>query len=207
MSQPGFLCVDEVAVSRGGRVVLRGVSFDLGPGEAVRVTGPNGAGKSTLLRALAGLLPLAAGKVNWGEAGEREEAQAAAERTHYLGHVSGLKGALTAAENLRFAAALAGAGVGTPGMALERLGLGPVADLPLAYLSSGQRRRVALARLLVAWRPLWLLDEPATALDGDARATLDAMLTQHLARGGCIVAATHARLDLGAARELRIEPA
>ena len=202
----GSLDVDGVAVARGGRIVLDGVSFRLDPGEALAVTGPNGVGKSTLLRALAGLVPLAAGRVAWVEpqAGAAREPPPLAERLHYLGHADGLKTALTARENLAFAAAVLGAPLAAPAEALRRLGLGPVIDLPVAYLSAGQKRRTALARLLVAHRPLWVLDEPATALDRDARASLASVMADHLAAGGLVLAATHARLGLDGARELQI---
>ncbi len=196
--------VDDLAVARGGRTVLRGVSFSIGPGEAIQVTGPNGVGKSTLLRGLAGLLPLAGGQVRWHEPEDLNESSVA-ERLHYVGHSDGLKGAMTARENLAFGAALAGRAAMAPEAALARAGLALVVDLPTAYLSAGQRRRVALARLLVADRPLWLLDEPATALDRAALATLATMMADHLADGGLIVAATHAALGLEDARELRLE--
>lgn len=184
--------------------MLDGVSFHLDPGEALAVTGPNGVGKSTLLRALAGLLPLAAGRVAWIEFGATRDPPPLAERLHYLGHADGLKTALTARENLAFAAAVLGAALATPAEALERLGLGHVIDLPVAYLSAGQKRRTALARLLVAHRPLWVLDEPATALDRDARASLAAIMADHLAAGGLVIAATHAGLGLDGARELQV---
>ena len=191
-------------MARGGRTLVRDVSFRMGPGEAVQVTGPNGVGKSTLLRGLAGLLPLAAGLVRWREPDEATEG-ALMERLHYVGHADGLKAALTARENLAFGAALAGRVALSPEEALERAGLPQVIDLPVAFLSAGQRRRVALARLLAADRPLWLLDEPATALDRAALALLGAMMADHLAGGGLIVAATHAPLELGAARGLSLE--
>ncbi len=202
----GSLEIDGVAVARGGRTVLDGVSFRLDPGEALAVTGPNGAGKSTLLRALAGLLPLAAGRTTWveGPGGAGHEPAPLPERLHYLGHADGLKTALTARENLAFVAAVLGARLGEPAEALARLGLGHVVDLPVGYLSAGQKRRTALARLLVAHRPLWVLDEPATALDRDGRASLAAIMADHRAAGGLIVAATHAGLGLDGARELRI---
>jgi heme exporter protein A len=187
-----------VEIHRGGRRVLTGVSFALWPGEAMIVTGPNGAGKSTLLRALAGLLPIASGKLE-GHAGE----MTLAEMTHYVGHAEALKNALTAAENIDFWGATLGshvAGIGADA-ALARFGLAHVADLPAAYLSAGQRRRVSLCRLLAARRPLWLLDEPTTALDKASQARLAEIMTEHRATGGMIVAATHAPLGLDDARE------
>ena len=168
------------------------------------VTGPNGAGKSTLLRALAGLLPLASGTITCTglPAGEP-----LASYTHYLGHRDALKSPLTAQENLAFWAAmlvLPGAGGLSPEAALARLGLPHIAGFPVSYLSAGQKRRVALARLLVAARPLWLLDEPTTALDVVAQACLAEIMQAHLAGGGAVIAATHAPLGLAGARELNL---
>lgn len=197
------LAVDGLSVSRSGRTVLTSLSFRLLSGQALEVRGPNGAGKSTLLRALAGLLPKDSGAV-WLEGGR--EGAGPAEQAHYFGHADGLKSALSAGENLAFAAGLLGGVADTAKAALGGLGLSHVADLPVAYLSAGQRRRVALARLLVAPRPLWLLDEPTAALDAAAQATLAGLMTQHLGAGGLIVAATHAPLELPGAATLRLEP-
>ena len=167
------------------------------------VTGPNGSGKSTLLRALCGFLPLEAGGFAL-EGGDAE--RTVGEQAHYLGHADGVKGALTAGENLAFAAAMLG---GEPSrdaqrQALAQVGLAHVIDFPARLLSAGQRRRVALARLLVAERLLWLLDEPATALDAAAQAALAALMQAHLRRGGVILAAAHAPLGIGGAQELKL---
>jgi len=194
------LSARDIAIERGGRSILEGLSFEARAGAALVLLGPNGAGKSTLLRAIAGFLPLAAGAFvldgGSSEASLGEQAQ-------YLGHADALKGALTAGENLAFWAAMlsAGSGVGkgdsrTPGEALARLGLAHVHDFPALSLSAGQRRRVALARLLVAPRPIWLLDEPTTALDAAAQGLFAAIMREHLAAGGLIIAATHAPLGL-----------
>lgn len=170
-------------------------------GEALLVTGPNGAGKSTFLRVLAGLLAPAAGSLTLEGAGVEQPGQAA----HYLGHAEALKGALTARENLEFWSAMLAMGdLGLdPQAALERVAMNHAPDIPVSYLSAGQRRRVAIARLLVAPRPLWLLDEPTTALDAASQARLAGLMKDHLAAGGLIVAATHGDLGL-AARELRL---
>ena len=166
------------------------------------VTGRNGAGKSTLLTILAGGLRPDAGAIRLDDAGERT----LPECLHLVGHRDGLKSALTARENLDFARDI----LGEPGLsaidALDVVGLGHAASLPAGYLSAGQRRRVALARLLVARRPLWLLDEPTSALDTASQDMLLDLMRRHLADGGLLVAATHAPLDLPGARELRIEP-
>ena len=179
----------DLALARGGRRLAQGLTFSLRGGEALLVTGPNGAGKSTFLRVLAGLLAPASGSLTLRGAGVEAPGQAA----HYLGHAEALKGALTARENLEF----------TPGEALERVAMNHAPDLPVSYLSAGQRRRVAIARLLVAPRPLWLLDEPTTALDAASQTRLAGLMKDHLAAGGLIVAATHGDLGLEA-RELRL---
>ena len=194
------IAVENLACRRSGRLVFEGLSFSLDEGQALVVTGRNGAGKSSLLGILAGQLRPEAGAVRAEGIGERPLAEA----LHLVGHRDALKGALTAAENLAFARDLLGDGAATPGEALEAVGLAHAARLPVAYLSAGQRRRVALARLLVARRPLWLLDEPTAALDAAAQETLFALMGAHLSEGGLVIAATHAALPLPGATELRI---
>jgi len=207
----------DVTIERGERRLFSGLTFDVAAGEALIVTGPNGAGKSSLLRAIAGLTPAAAGAIAL-EGGDDE--QTVGEQAHYVGHADALKGALTARENLDFWARMLRGEAGAPARArqagalrvvaaLDRLGLAHVVDFPVNVLSAGQKRRVALARVLVAYRPLWLLDEPTSALDAAARTRLAEIMRAHLAGGGLIVAATHASLGLDA-RELKLgatEPA
>jgi heme exporter protein A len=195
--------VERLALERGGRRIVAGIGFSLGPGEALLVTGRNGAGKTTLLRALAGLLPLAAGMIAL-DGGDPDAPRAG--QVHFVGHREGLKDALTAAENLRFAAGLLGGDGAAVQRALDAVGLDRARDLPAGFLSAGQRRRLALARLLVAPRPLWLLDEPTTALDRPAQIRLAELVAAHRAGGGLVVVSTHAelawpdlrRLELGA---------
>src|SRR5580658_6322032 len=193
----------DLTIERGGRRVIAELSFEAPAGAALIVTGPNGAGKTSLLRALAGFLPIEAGNValEGGDAG-----RTVGEQAHYLGHADGVKGALTAGENLAFAAAMLGGRSSREAQrdALARVGLAHVIDFPARLLSAGQRRRVALARLLIADRPLWLLDEPATALDAAAQAALAAIMQGRLRGGGIIVAAAHAPLGLEGAREVRL---
>lgn len=196
------LHVVDLACRRSGRLVLSGVTFDLTDGEALVVTGRNGAGKSTLLETLAGLARPDAGTVTLAGLGERGLGEA----VHHLGHRDGSKAALTASENLAVAAACLGPSGTSPGAALERVGLGRARDLPAGFLSAGQRRRLGLARLLVAHRPLWLLDEPATALDRDGQDVLADLMEAHRAGGGAIVAATHAPLRLAGAAALDLAP-
>jgi heme exporter protein A len=198
----------QITIERGGRRLFSELSFELASGEALVVTGPNGAGKSSLLRAIAGLLRPASGAIRFeGDDGE----QSLGEQAHYLGHSDALKGALTAGENLEFWSAMLGANGNASGRgmgalaALDRLGLAHVVDFPVGFLSAGQRRRVALARLLVAYRPLWLLDEPTASLDAAAQTRLAEIMRVHLAVGGLIVAATHAPLGVEG-RELRLDP-
>lgn len=186
---------------RGERAVFSGLSFTVAPGDAVVLTGPNGAGKSSLLRLLAGLLLPAEGRLLW--AGEDALADRAghARRLRYLGHGDVLKPALTAAENLAFHARLWG---GEVSPALAALGLAELAALPARVLSSGQRRRLALARLALAPAALWLLDEPTVGLDAASVDRLGGLLAAHRARGGMVLAATHLPLPLPEARELRL---
>lgn len=164
------------------------------------MTGRNGAGKSTLLAVLAGRLEPDHGSIRAEGIGDAT----LPERLHWIGHRDALKSALTAEENLVFAQGLLGSPARDPYEALAALGLAHAAALPVAYLSAGQRRRVALARLLVAHRPLWLLDEPTSALDSASKEVLLGLMKQHLEGGGAIVAATHAPLGLDAS-EVRIE--
>lgn len=196
------LICETLACRRSGRRIFHGLSFALGPGEALMVTGRNGAGKSSLLAMLAGRLKPASGTIRVEDVGEAT----LAECLHVVGHRDGLKGALTAGENLDFARDLLGAPTASPRDALDALGLGHALRLPVAYLSAGQRRRVALARLLVCRRPLWLLDEPTAALDTASQGVLAGLMAQHRAEGGLVVAATHQPLGLDAARALRIAP-
>jgi heme exporter protein A len=202
------LVADNLSIDRGGRRIVDGLSFALAAGEALVVTGRNGAGKSTLLRAVAGLLPLAGGRIAWLGGGPSDDGVPLAAEAHYVGHADALKAALTAAENLTFWQAMLGgsarAGAMPPKAALAQLGLRHVADLPVRYLSAGQKRRVALARLLVVARPLWLVDEPTATLDADTRQRFAEILLAHLAEGGLVLAATHVPLGLIQASELRL---
>ena len=195
-----LLLADNLTVERGGRAILSGLSFRAESGEAVLLTGPNGAGKTTLLRALAGYIRPLAGRVLL-EGGGAD--LSLAEQSHFIGHLNAVKPSLTAQENLAFWAAYLGASH-PPAAALDRLGLGDLGNVPAGYLSAGQRRRLALARLLVARRPLWLLDEPTVSLDAASVALFAELAAEHLAGGGLVVAATHSALGLANARELRL---
>jgi heme exporter protein A len=196
----------DLACVRGGRRVFSGVSFAIAAGQALVLTGPNGAGKSSLLRVIAGLVHPAAGSVTL-EGSDPE--LSVGEQTHYVGHLDPLKPALTVTENLVFwARFLNGARAADEEALISRglaaAGLGDLAQLPAGYLSAGQKRRLSLARLLAAPRPIWLLDEPTTALDAASQERLHGLMQAHMAGGGLIVAATHGPLGLAEPLELKL---
>jgi heme exporter protein A len=196
------LSASNLACHRGGREVFAGVSFAVASGEALAVTGRNGAGKSSLLRTVVGLVRIAQGSLTL-EGGDPE--LTIAEQAHYLGHQDALKPSLSVAENLKFWAGFLGRKATDLAAALAAVGLDSLADLPAAYLSAGQRRRLSIARLLAVKRPIWLLDEPMSTLDAAAQDRLGALMRAHLADGGLILAATHGPLGLAATRELRLD--
>jgi heme exporter protein A len=185
---------------RGGREVFSRLDFEASAGEVLAVTGPNGSGKTSLLRLIAGLLTISGGSIDLA-GGESE--LTLPEQAHYLGHRDALKPALSVLENLGFWRDFLEGETSDAAKSLAAVGLGHACHLPAAYLSAGQRRRLSLARLLAVRRPIWLLDEPANALDSAGQGLFVELMSDHLARGGLIIAATHAPLGL-AARELRI---
>ncbi len=183
---------EAIAALRGERVVFRNVGLDLKPGEALVLHGPNGCGKTTLLRVIAGLLGLMSGRLLL--IGDDNKALAGEDRDraiHFVGHQDQIRPQLRVAETLAFHAALLGAPRDTVAPALEAWGLAELQGHSTALLSAGQRRRLSLARLSLQPRPLWLLDEPMTALDAASRQRLLAACHVHLGQGGLIVAATH----------------
>jgi len=192
------LCVEEVHVWCGDRHVLKGVSLDLDVGELLHVSGPNGAGKTTLLRVVSGLLRPEQGAVSWfgrSISSVRGEYQA---QLAYASHEPALKGDLTALENLRFAVGLKRRVTAAElGSSLERTGVAACADLPARVLSAGQRRRVAMARVLAMRASLWLLDEPFTNLDAAGSDLMTALLLAHVHEGGCALVVAHHDLTLG----------
>ena len=196
-----ILDVLDLACIRGDRAIFAGLSFSVPAGGALLLTGANGAGKSSLLRVIAGLLPAAGGEVVLEGTPSRTDPAGHALRLRYISSQDALKPALTVAENLAFYAALWGGDVAP---ALEALGLSPLASLPGRVLSTGQRRRLALARLALAPARLWLLDEPSLGLDAASVSRLGTLMARHRAAGGAILAATHLPLPLPDARELKL---
>lgn len=181
------LVVENLCVARGGVPVLEGVSFALGPGDALVLRGPNGAGKTTLLRTIAGLQPAVEGHIRMPQ-----------DSVAYAGHADGLKATLTVVENLEFWAAIFGSA--TIGSALDAFELSDLADRPAQGLSAGQRRRLGLSRMLVTGRPIWILDEPTVSLDARSVAMFADMVRAHLHDGGMALMATH--IDLGIEAEI-----
>ena len=196
------LVANELDGERGGETIFSGVSFSLSDGEGLLVTGANGSGKSTLLRIVAGLLPAAGGTVTL-EGGEPDWPDVMA-ACHYLGHQNALKPALSVIENLAAWRDYLGEPHVPVTEALEMVGLDEIGHLPLGYLSTGQKRRVAIARLLVSYRPVWLLDEPTAGLDRASDKQFAALMAAHLEDGGMILAATHLPLGLDWTHELRM---
>jgi heme exporter protein A len=191
----------DLACVRGGREVFRGLAFTVEAGEALVVTGPNGAGKSSLLRMVAGLVRPQQGQLEL-EGGDVELTRG--EHIHYLGHLDALKPSLSVRENLGFWAALLGGDGTKSDVALAAVGLGELAQLPAVYLSAGQRRRLAVARLIAVERSIWLLDEPTSTLDAAAQAMLADLMRAHLAGHGLILVASHGPIGLDGAKELRL---
>ncbi|PIV88980.1 MAG: heme ABC transporter ATP-binding protein CcmA [Hydrogenophilales bacterium CG17_big_fil_post_rev_8_21_14_2_50_63_12] len=193
-----LLSVHDLACARGDRLLFKGMNFSLKTGELLLVQGGNGQGKTSLLRLLTGLARPEAGEVRWCGAliGRQRETFHAA--MVYLGHANGVKDDLNPVENLRFAEGLQGRTFDAPRAVatLERLGLSRCLDLPCRVLSFGQRRRVALASLLLAGAVLWILDEPLTGLDVHAVTLMEGLIRDHLTAGGMVVATTHQALNL-----------
>jgi heme exporter protein A len=196
------LSATDLACRRGGRDVFAGVSFSVASGESLTIRGRNGAGKSSLLRMVAGLVRVAGGQLSL-EGGDPE--LTLGEQAHYLGHLDALKPSLSVEENLRFWSGFLGAAAIDLSEPLRAVGLDTLSDLPAAYLSAGQRRRLSIARLITVERPLWLLDEPTSTLDAAAQVRLGEIMQAHSAGGGIILAATHGPLQLDGARELNLD--
>jgi len=190
------LTAEKLVCVRGDKRLFEGLSFRVTAGQALAVEGANGAGKTSLLRMIAGFLAPAAGRlIVKSTEGESDDAEERGKLIGWLGHLDGLKPQLTVMEQLSFFAHLYGKAADTA--LLDQVGLARQADLPCRYLSAGQRRRLALARLLASRRPLWLLDEPFAALDRSGQALVAQLMARHCGEGGIIIAATHDPLGLG----------
>jgi len=201
------LTVSNLAARRGEDLIFSSISFALQAGEALIVTGRNGSGKSTLIRVIAGLLASETGQVTVSVDGAA--IPRAAEACHYLGHRNAMKREMTVEENLvfwkRFMGDFTGGAGVEPDEAATRLGLAELLHLPFGYLSAGQQRRMAMAKLLCAWRPVWLLDEPTAAVDVQSEELFAGLMRGHLDRGGIIIAATHQELGLEGAKRLEMK--
>jgi heme exporter protein A len=184
------LSVSKLACVRGGRLLFRDLNFKVGAGQLLTLEGANGAGKTSLLRVLAGFISPSEGSISVEGAGDVGDAEERGKLIGWFGHQDAAKSQLTPREALGFFAGLYGANAPDHG-AMAELGLARVADLPCQYLSAGQKKRLALARLKLCARPIWLLDEPLASLDAEGRELLTRMIGAHRAEGGFAIAATH----------------
>jgi heme exporter protein A len=202
----GVLEAAGLECERGGRILFRGLSFALHPGELLRVAGANGSGKTSLLRILCGLLTPTAGEVRWNGSPVQSLKEEYSKQLLYLGHAPAVKDDLTAAENLSISCWLAGMRPGEEAVraALARFGLSGK-DVPVKKLSQGQRRRAALARLCLSESALWLLDEPFAALDAEGVSLLNTFSRDHMARGGAVVLTTHQDPGIAATRVIDLD--
>lgn len=206
---------ENLSVKRGEDLIFTDVSFELVPTESLTISGPNGVGKSTLLRALAGLLPIDNGifEIQYDETELKPEPKPNAEYCHYIGHKNAMKAELTVLENLSFwqrtmaqDEAVDEDLIMSPQAAVELLGLTHTLDLPFGFLSQGQRRRIALAKLFVSYRPVWLLDEPTAALDKSSSDNFAQITNRYLEKGGIVIAATHVPLGFKEVKQLEMTP-
>ena len=202
------LQVEALSCVRGDRVLIRDLNFTVNGGELLHLRGHNGSGKTTLLRALAGLLLPESGEIRWNGSNIRSLRQEYSRHLLYLGHLNGIKGDLTAVENLRIAATLDGCTLSErrAWQLLGDIGLKGHEDLPTKHLSQGQKRRVALARLLLTRSPFWILDEPFTALDASAVDLLQTIIADHVSADGMVIVTTHQQVALtsGEVRQLQL---
>jgi heme exporter protein A len=203
-----MLEIADLECVRGDRRLFSGLTFSLNAGELLHLHGHNGSGKTTLMRAICGLIKPTAGKVRWKGEGINRLGEEFSRDLIYIGHKNGIKGDLNGVENLRIACVLDGFSIteGQAWEALEQIGLRGHEDLPTRVLSQGQKRRVAMARLLVNQAPLWILDEPFTALDQAAVEFLQSVIRSHVAKGGMVILTTHQEVSLtrGQVKQLQL---
>lgn len=203
------LVAEALACRRGERLVFAGLSFRLPAGGALLLTGANGSGKTSLLRVLATLIPPTSGRLLWGIAPVENESAAYRAQLDFVGHQDGVKPGLTPRETLAFWAALRGTEASrAPGLleaALAAFALDRIADWPCRWLSTGQRRRIALARLIVAPASIWLLDEPTSTLDHESQLRLERAIAEHRASGGRVVVASHTPIDINPATAIALD--
>ena len=203
-----MLEVNNLECIRGDRSLFSGLGFSLDAGELLHLQGHNGSGKTTLMRTLCGLIAPSEGAVNWNGTNIRRQREEFAAEMLFLGHLNGLKDDLTAVENLRILCQLDGLDISDEDLwqVLEKMGLYGHEDLPVRVLSQGQKRRVSLARLLLSKSPLWLLDEPFTALDKAAVDFLQTVIADHIKQGGLVILTTHQQVALttGEVKQLRL---
>jgi heme exporter protein A len=205
VANEGALVAEGLACRRGERLVFAGLDCRLPAGGALVLSGSNGSGKSSLLRLFATLLAPVSGRLLWGGAPVMRDAPRYRALVHYVGHLDAIKPALSPREMLRFWAALRGSAAPAIEPALAAVALGAIADRPCRWLSAGQRRRLALARLVATPAPIWLLDEPNAALDDDGEARLASLIAEHRATGGRVAIATHRAIALGDAAVIRLD--
>lgn len=198
------LSIEDIMIERAGQEIVSGISFELEAGEALIVTGENGSGKSTTLRGIAGLLPLGGGTVSLTDETGKAFENPVREYCHYLGHQNGMKMALTVRENLEFWQEFMGEALLSIEEALGEVDLAHTIDLPFNYLSAGMKRRVAIARLLVSDRPIWILDEPTSGLDAQSVNLFTALAKAFVEDDGILIAATHLPLGLEKTKTLEI---
>ena len=195
----------DLECTRGDRPLFHHLCFRLNPGELVHVTGVNGSGKTTLLRTLCGLTRASAGEVQWNGSSIHNLGDDYRSQLAFVGHSNGIQGELTSVENLRAAACLCTTHAVPIEQTLERVGLAPYRHFPSKILSQGQKRRLALARLIILQKPLWILDEPLSALDIDSVTLITGFLIEHLARRGMVIMTSHQEINVTAKTVLRIE--
>lgn len=203
-----MLEVNKLNCARGDKLLIQDLSFGVSEGQLLHITGRNGTGKTTLLRCLCGLSSPVAGNISWSDLDITSDRDSYHEQMAYVGHVNGNQGELTPAENIAFSQSLSGQlPTVTPADILAKLGLAHCSHLPTKFLSQGQQRRLALARLLGQERKLWIMDEPFVALDVDTTTLLESIVSDHIQNGGMAILTSHHELKISGSSELNIDRA